>query len=148
MKTVLIPIANDDYSDDLINYIKLYIPAGKYKIHLVHIYTSFAASEAEEIKGNPKQAEKFLEEARLQDYEQQLKSAGYPTELSFLNGLVEQKFVELANAVNPTFILMATSGSNNFLENIVGTGAYSIFEKTHAPVFFIPKNCSIKKVEN
>ncbi len=142
MKTVLIPVSKDAPWEIITKSMRLFIKQTVYRLHFVHMLSSISSKEYLEAVENGEKEKveemKRLEGEPIHAFAENLKKEGYKVEVSTPMGVFHQKFAEMANEMKPAFIMMLTTGSDNLLEEIMGTNTSYVFENTLSPMFIVP----------
>jgi nucleotide-binding universal stress UspA family protein len=142
MNKILIPMGMDVPKENLKNSIGLVVNKKTDKIVLLHISTYPLAVEIADVvayeDADILQQKIANEKNELEQFAKELEALGYHTETSTSLGFFDQEFVDMSNRIDPDLILMYTSGSHGWMDNLFGTHTSAVFEKVKSPVLVIP----------
>lgn len=151
MKNILIPVSQNAPKEKIRNCIHTLANKTTHKITLLHVVA--VPTSEEYIEGMVSGSENVIEELReveetdFRKFCDLLINDGYKVDISVPLGFFDEKFINLANELQPEFVIMFTSGADNVFEDIFGTNTSYIFEKISSPVFVVSYNSELNELK-
>jgi nucleotide-binding universal stress UspA family protein len=151
MNKILIPMGSELPKENLKSSIGLIANKTTDKIVLLHISTYPMAVEIADIVAYEEtdiiQQKITTEKNELETFARELGELGYQVETATSLGFFDQEFVDISNRIDPDLILMYTSGSHGWMDDLFGTHTSAIFEKVKSPVLVIPMAANFNRLK-
>lgn len=148
-RKILYPTDFSDSARAALAYVKKLREAGAAHVVLLHVYDSRTINlrweiEAEYGKKSATEARKDVVKKlldatckRLQELEEELKDAGFETELIVVEGIPYQEIAKIAANKGVSLIVMGSHGEHGVIERIIGSTTERVLRVTSVPVLVV-----------